>query len=51
METIYQTYTRTVCTNCKNKNNCSEELRIRIDNSIKCNRYEKNKNKQVNNKE
>lgn len=39
-ETIYETYVRTVCSICKNKDNCQEELRKRIDNSIKCFNYE-----------
>ena len=39
IETIYQTYTRTVCSICKNKDKCEEDLRIRLDNTIKCNEY------------
>ena len=46
METIYETYTRTLCSNCKNKNICKEELRIRLDNTIKCDSYIKDKQKQ-----
>lgn len=42
METIFETFTRTVCANCKNKE-CKEELRRRIDGSIKCDEYERNK--------
>lgn len=41
MENIYETYARTVCANCKNKKECQEELRRRIDNTIKCNKYER----------
>lgn len=41
MENIYETYARTVCANCKNKKECQEELRKRIDNTIKCNKYER----------
>lgn len=45
MENIYETYARTVCANCKNKKECQEELRKRIDGSVKCNYYEReNKN-------
>nr|DAZ47479.1 MAG TPA: hypothetical protein [Caudoviricetes sp.] len=45
MENIYETYARTVCANCKNKKECQEELRRRIDGSIKCDKYERgNKN-------
>ena len=39
-ETIYQTYTRTVCSICKNKN-CNEELRAKIDGSLKCENFER----------
>lgn len=41
METIFETYARTMCKNCKNKKECKEELRKRIDNTIKCEVYEK----------
>lgn len=41
METIYETYSKRVCTNCKNKKECQEELRQRIDGSIKCDNYER----------
>ena len=40
-ESIYETYSRTVCSNCKNKEQCNEELRIKLNNTIKCERYEK----------
>lgn len=39
-ETIYETYSRTVCNICKNKEQCQEELRIKIDGSIKCDNFE-----------
>lgn len=39
-ETIYETYSRTVCKICKNKEQCQEELRIKIDGTIKCDKYE-----------
>ena len=39
MENIYETYARTVCVNCKNRKECQEELRRRIDGSIKCDKY------------
>lgn len=39
-ETIYETYTRTVCSICKNKKNCNEELRKRIDNTLQCEKFE-----------
>lgn len=40
-ETIYETYTRQICSNCKNRDKCQEELKIKIDRSIKCDNYEK----------
>ena len=45
MENIYETYTRTVCANCKNRKECQEELRKRIDGSIKCDKYERENKK------
>lgn len=39
METIYETYKRILYNNCKNKGNCKEELRKKIDNTMKCERY------------
>lgn len=41
METIHETYTRTLCSNCKNRYKCQEELRKRLDNTIRCNNYER----------
>lgn len=41
METIYETYTRTLCSNCNNRYKCQEELRKRIDNTIRCDNYER----------
>lgn len=38
---LFKTYTKKICSKCKNKGNCQEELRIRIDNSIKCHEYRK----------
>lgn len=40
-ETVYQTYVKTVCKKCKHKEQCNEELRIKIDNTIKCDNYER----------
>lgn len=40
-ESIYKTYVITRCKNCKNKENCQEELIKRLDNTIKCERYER----------
>lgn len=41
METIYETYSKRVCANCKNRKECKEELRIRINGTIKCDMYER----------
>ena len=38
-ETIFETYARTVCSICKNKEQCNEELHKRIDGSIKCDSF------------
>ena len=43
-ETIHETYIRTICSNCKNRHNCREELRIRLDNTVKCWEYVKDQN-------
>lgn len=39
METIYEIYVKEICSKCKNKENCEEELRIKINNTIKCEKY------------
>ena len=39
-ETIYETYSRAVCKICKNAKNCQEELRMKIDSSIRCDKFE-----------
>ena len=44
MENIYQTYAREICSKCKNKQQCEEEIRVRIDKTIKCDSYEKEEN-------
>ncbi|MBQ3415954.1 MAG: hypothetical protein IJH39_11615 [Clostridia bacterium] len=41
METLEQAYVRTVCSLCKNRENCQEELRRKIDGTIKCEKYKK----------
>ena len=40
MESIFETYKRTVCSICKNKD-CDEELRIRLDGTLKCESFER----------
>lgn len=41
METIYETYIRQICSNCKNKENCKEKLQRKRDNTMKCEIYER----------
>ena len=41
--TIYEKYSKEICSNCKNRKECKEELRQRLNGSIKCNNYEKEK--------
>lgn len=41
MENIYETYARIICANCDNRKECQEELRRRMDNTIKCDKYER----------
>nr|DAQ49106.1 MAG TPA: hypothetical protein [Caudoviricetes sp.] len=36
MKNIFEIYAKEICTNCRNKKECQEELRQRIDDSIKC---------------
>ena len=38
-ETIEQTYSRVVCSICTNKEKCSEELRRKMDGTVKCDNY------------
>lgn len=42
-ETMFKSFIEKICKNCKNKKECQEELRIKMDGSIKCNKYEKDK--------
>ena len=39
METLEQAYVRTVCSLCKNKDSCTEEIRRKVDGTIKCEKY------------
>lgn len=43
METIYETYTRTLCKNCKNRNADLCNIRRSIKGTLKCIYYEKDK--------
>lgn len=40
-ESIYETYAREICKRCKNKQKCEEEIRLKINNTIRCDNYEK----------
>ncbi len=42
-ETIHETFARVLCSNCRNRLKCQEELIRRLDNSIKCYKYVKDK--------
>lgn len=43
METIYETYTRTLCNNCKNRKTNLCEIRKDINGTLKCCYYIKDK--------
>lgn len=43
METIYETYTRTLCSNCKNRKTNLCEIRKDINGTLKCCYYIKDK--------
>ena len=39
-ESIFNVFIKEICSNCKKNKTCQEELRIRINNTIKCYEYE-----------
>lgn len=41
MESIYEDFLKNTCKNCKRNQYCQEELTIKIDNSIECDKYER----------
>lgn len=41
MKNIFEIYVKEICTNCRNRKECQEELRKRIDSSIKCDSYKR----------
>ena len=41
----YEIYAKEICSNCKNRENCTEELRKRLDNTLKCYSYIKDRKK------
>ena len=47
METTYEIYARELCSNCKNRKTCKEELRRRLDNTIRCGNYGREDKTQV----
>ena len=47
-ENIFETFIREICSNCKKDKYCQEELRRRLDNTVKCYEYERiDKNEKV----
>ena len=44
-ENIFESFNKKICANCKNKD--CPELRVRLDGSIKCNKYEHKKEKPI----
>ena len=40
IESIFKQFNKEICNNCSNREKCQEELRIRLDGSIKCEKYE-----------
>lgn len=47
IEELFKTYVKEICSKCKNKKYCQEELHIREDNTIKCNTYKRKDNTKV----
>lgn len=43
MESMIETYTRTICTNCRNRNTDLCEVRKTVNNTFRCIYYEKEK--------
>lgn len=43
MENILEIYAKEICSNCKNREKCQEELHIRIDRTVRCEEYVKDK--------
>ena len=41
-ENIFDVFVREICSNCKKRESCQEELRRRLDNTVKCYEYERN---------
>lgn len=48
MKNIYERFSEELCSNCKNKYKCEEELRQRLDGTLYCELYEReNKQKRL----
>ena len=41
MKSILQEYSEKICSICANRKDCQEELRIRLDNTVKCYEYKR----------
>lgn len=41
MKNIYEKFSEELCSNCKNKYKCTEELRQRLDGTLCCELYER----------
>ena len=39
-ENVFKKFSKEICSNCDNRE-CQEELRVKIDGSIKCDKYER----------
>ena len=44
-ENIFESFNKKICKNCKNKD--CPELRVRLDGSLKCDEYERKKEKPI----
>ena len=40
-ESIFDIFLKEICSNCKKNKYCQEELRRRLDNTVKCYEYER----------
>ncbi len=44
---LFKEFSKEICSNCKNKKECQEELRKRLDDTIKCYEYERKKKNEI----
>ena len=47
MKNNFERFVEEICNNCKNRYNCTEELRQRTDGSLHCNLYEKSEEENI----